>query len=265
MLWPFQYVLIPKTNFPHHLFLQVIRIHDFVLLPLPWEVTFQVGKRISKYAKEKGEAAGLDPVTYIVISCSNDYWGYVTTAEEYTLQYYEGASNAFGPNTAKFIKLHMGHMVEALAEGKTGAELPEKWVIKLRARNFYPKKRVPKGNRYIHKHPVYYQAKKRGEPFWSFQWYDVPSNLIDFHRPLVCIEVLDIDSEVKWKPLCIDGQIVDDSGSDIYIRYLKKRTKKNMELYETRWYNPPKDDGSYYRFVIKSREGQGKLCSLPFK
>jgi hypothetical protein len=103
------------------------------------------------------------------------------------------------------------------------------------------------------------------QEFHALQWYDVPSNLIDFHRPLVCIEVLDIESEVKWKPLCIDGQIVDDSASDISIRYLKKRTKKNMELYETRWYNPPINDGKYYRFVIKSREGQEELYSLSFK
>ena len=262
---PFQYLIIPKSNFPRHLFLQVIKIHDFILMPVPWEVTFQMGKRISKYAEEKGKAPNKDPGKYIVISCSNDYWGYVTTAEEYTSQYYEGASNSYGPNTGDFIKYHMCHMVEALASGKNCTKLPPDWVFKLRARNFYPKKLIPNGKRRIHKHPIYYEKKKHAEPFWSFQWYDVPVNLIDFHRPLVCIEVLDENGKVKWNPLYINGQPVDDSGSNISIHYLKKTTKKNMELYETKWYNPPENDGKYYRFVIHSREGQKELCSLPFK
>jgi neutral ceramidase len=277
LLGPLQYLFLPKKNFPRHLFFQVIQVHDAILLALPWEVTYELGKRISSYAGEQGIKAGLNPDNrYIMVSCSNGLCAYVTTAEEYTLQYYEGGFNFYGPNTGKFIKYHLGDMVQVMAERENYAELPDKWTFDLlRAADFYPKEIHYKGKRKPYKkpapqkhhnknkqknyqYPEYREGEFRNESFWSCKWCDVPPHLIHFHRPLVSIEVKK-DYE-EWEPLIIDGQPVDDSGGNISIHYLKKITNKkenmeNMGLYQAKWYNPPLKEGKY-RFVIQPRDKQ---------
>jgi len=265
-LGPIQYLVFPKKNYPRHVFLQVIRVHDIMLMAVPWEVTYEMGRRISGHVYKRGKEAGLDKVEkYIAVSCANGYFGYVTTAEEYTLQYYEGASNLYGPNTGKYIKFQLGHMVEELAANGTRTELPEEgWIFKLRAakKSFYPPKIIPKGKRKIKEDPVYHPGKYRDEASWSFKWYDVPPYSINFHQPLVSIEV---SSDNKaWESLIIDGEPVDDNGSNISIHCLKKNAKKNMGLYQTRWYNPPRGNGKFYRFVIQPRKGQKIFYSDPF-
>ena len=266
-LWPFQYLVFPKKRYPRHLFLQVIRVHDTILMAVPWEVTYEMGTRLSDYVGEIGREAGLSEVDkYITVSCANGYFGYVTTAEEYTLQYYEGGSNLYGPNTGKFLKYRLGDMVETLAAQGSRRELPGKWFFALRAADFYPKDtNKPQGERQK-EDPVYKPGKNlKDEPYWSFKWHDVPPHLINFHEPLVSIEVS--SDKKKWKPLILDGKLVNDEGSDISIHYLKKIAKKNMSmgLYQARWYNPPSGGGKYYRFVIQPRKGQKIFHSCAFR
>ncbi|MGD2086593.1 MAG: neutral/alkaline non-lysosomal ceramidase N-terminal domain-containing protein [Candidatus Aminicenantes bacterium] len=274
---PLQSLLLPKKNFPRHLFFQVIRVHDTILLAAPWEVTYEMGNRISSFAREQGIKAGLSPGNrYIVVSCTNGLCAYVTTAEEYTLQYYEGAFNLYGPNTGKFIKFHLGDMVQVMAERKNDVELPDKWTFALKAADFYLKKpeknknmTIPEDIRKEYQKPEFCKPCShdkifRKEPFWTFKWYDVPPHSIDFHRPLVSIEVKK-DNE-GWKPLIIDGKPVDDSGGNISLHYLKKvkiskidRKYKKINgyvgLYQAKWYNPPVKNGKY-RLVIQPRDEQ---------
>ena len=56
-----QYKIFPLEQFPHVLFLQAIQIKDTVLLPLPFEVTTESGRRMAERcaaAAEKGGASG---------------------------------------------------------------------------------------------------------------------------------------------------------------------------------------------------------------
>lgn len=266
-LGPFQYLLFSKESFPHHIFLQVIQVHDVVLLAVPWEVTFELGSRISAHAQLKGTNAGLNPDSRcIVVSCSNGLCAYITTAEEYSLQYFEGGFNLYGPNTGRFLKCHLGYMVEALAAGRTHTQLPKKRLFTLKARDFYPLEKKYNGKRHTDWKPDFHNrnGKFRDEPFWSFKWYDVPPYLINLHHPLVSIEVSS-DNGKTWNPLIIDGKSVDDSGSNISIHCLKKKSKGCMGFYQTRWYNPPARDGRCFRFVIQPREKQEILYSQSFK
>lgn len=271
LLGPLQYLAFPKKNFPHLLFFQVIQVHDAILLAVPWEVTFELGKRISSYAHEQGIEAGLSKDNRcIVVSCSNGLCAYVTTEEEYSLQYYEGGFNLYGPNTGKFIKFNMGDLVKVMAENGTDSDLPDKWEFnQLRAADFYPKEKPHKGKREIYQAPGFHQGEFREEPYWSFEWVDVPPNLINFHQDLVSIEVM--NDNKTWDPLVIDGKAVDDNGSNISIHYLKKISKKskekekrikNMGLYQAKWYNPPGKDGKCYRFVIQPRADQEILFAV---
>ena len=263
LLGPLQGLFIPKKDFPHILFIQVIRIDDTILLPLPWEVTFEMGNRICAYAEKKGNSAGIKKVSrYNVVSCSNGYWGYVNTPEEYSMQYYEGASNYYGPYTGNFLKAHFGKMVENLALSGTDTDLPGKWDFNVRVRDFYPEKLEPVGQREIKEKPVYNKAKNREEPFWSFSWYDVPPRLIDFHSSLVSIEVS--SDNRSWEPLVIKGEPVDDSGCDISIHFLDKISDKKMGLYEARWHNPVHQGRKFCRFAVQPRNAEGVFYSPPF-
>ncbi|MCP4219319.1 MAG: alkaline ceramidase [bacterium] len=261
-LWPFQSLIFPKKNFPHFCFLQVIRINDMVLMAVPWEVTYRMGERISHYAAEKGKEAGLAGIDdYLVVSCANGAMSYVNTIEEYSLQYYEGGMNLYGPNSGDFLKTHLGYMVKALADGNTSRQLPKKWTFKLKTAEFLSPLLMPKGKRSIYKAPT--EGVKKDEPYWSFKWFDVPPCWIDFHRPLVSIEVSE-DKRI-WKPLVLEGEPVNDSGADIALIFKGKISKENMGLYESRWYNPPAPGDAYYRFVIQPRMGRPLLFSPAFR
>ncbi|MDD4357183.1 MAG: neutral/alkaline non-lysosomal ceramidase N-terminal domain-containing protein, partial [Smithellaceae bacterium] len=80
-LWPFQSLILPRNEFPHRITFQAIRLHDIVLLPLPYEVTMESGRRIAHACKESALQAGM-PMKASV----NKYT--ITSAErlEYTIE-----------------------------------------------------------------------------------------------------------------------------------------------------------------------------------
>lgn len=263
----------PRKNFPHIFFLQVIQVGNSIFMPLPWEVTYQAGLRISDYAAIVSTGAGLSvsPDTrYIVVSCSNGYYGYVTTAEEYSAQSYEGGHNVYGPNTAQYIKYQVGHMLATLAKSDTAGSLPSDWTFHLEEGAYCPKPSpasrgiaIKKSNRKTYQEPLFHAGEFRNEPYWSFKWFDVSPAFIQWHKPLVSIEVS--SDKTNWRPLVIDDEVVNDSGTNISIHFLKpKSTNKNF-LYQAKWYNPPKPDGHYYRFVIQPRGSHKILYSAPIQ
>ncbi len=252
-----------KQDYPHKFFAQVIQVDNHILLPLPWEVTLESGKRISEFVKEKAEAAGLkEKHKYIITNVSNGYFGYMTTPEEYSLQFYEGGSNHYGPNTCDFVKLQLGREIKRFVRGDLTEKPPEKYTTKLLSTDFYPKELQPKGNRKIQVPPTYQRQKAREEAYWSATWFDVPPCLIDFHRPLVLVEVSTDNS--NWETLEIEGTCTDDSGMDISVRHLNQVDNRNMGLYEVRWHNPKTELGKHYRFKILPRHSQDAFCSPCF-
>ena len=260
---PLQFIIFPKEEFPHYLLLQVIQVGESVLLPLPFEVTYEMGMRIASLCREKWIKSGLKALEkFIVTSVSNGYWGYLTTPEEYSLQYYEGGSNLYGPNTGNFLAAHLGHLIEEMALQGTGSAMLEEMKFEMDARSFYPEGLTPEGSRLSFQHPLYNKRGDHGEPYWSFKYYDVPANLIELHKKLVTIEVYDHGE--LWKPLRINGIPVDDSGYNISIHYLDEILDNKMACYEVRWYCPLNDDGSLYRFAIHPRKGQAEFHSAPF-
>jgi len=255
---PFQSLILPKDTFPHHLFLQAIRIHDTVLLPLPFEVTYTLGMRMAEDAQQKSKKAGMTGVNrFIVTSVSNGYWGYATTPEEYSIQYYEGGSTLFGPHTGPFLSAHVSLLMEEMALKGSGGAFPEPYDIPLEAMRFYQKDVTPNGERSILKAPEFHLQREPEEPFWLVKWVDIPKGGIDLHRGLVRIETS--PDQKSWKPLTQNGIPVDDDGGDIAIRCTDERKKTHMADYEARWYSPKIEDTAFYRFVILPR---GKFDTL---
>lgn len=92
-------VLAPQddeTLLPSTLPLQILRIGNFAILGFPGELTTMAGRYLRETVLKSLQFEG-GAVTHLALGTyANNYCQYVTTAEEYDMQNYEGASNLFG-------------------------------------------------------------------------------------------------------------------------------------------------------------------------
>lgn len=261
---PFQYLVLPKKDFPHRMILQAIRIDDFLLLPLPFEITKESGVRIAMLSMGKGQDNhGL--ISAFVISCANGYFGYATTPEEYSIQRYEGGHTLYGPQTQPFLAGHTAKLTQDMQKKQSINNFPEKWSYTLKARRFVKGKNTLKPERKINTPPLFSPVEFNEEPFWSFTWEDKPPHLMVWNRTMVSIE--ESDNDVDWKPLSQDGRLQNDSGYDLAVILKDVIHDDATGVYETRWYNPPaqEENEKYYRFVILPQAEQDYLYSPPFR
>jgi hypothetical protein len=99
---------------PHVIPLQVVKIGGLVLACMPSEFTTVAGYRLKAKLKSVFGAAA----THVgIVGYANDYAFYVTTAEEYAVQNYEGASTLYGPNTLAAYLQEVGKLATALKNG----------------------------------------------------------------------------------------------------------------------------------------------------
>jgi neutral ceramidase len=264
LLGPLQYLILPRKDFPHQLLLQMIQIDDVLLLPLPFETTKEAGIRISKQCQDKLKSENKNDLrSFVVISCANGYYGYITTPEEYSIQRYEGGHTLYGPQTQSFLAKHLSRMIPEMEQGKNEGNFPEHWTYNLRAKRFLASEVKSQTKRKAKTNPVFHSAKINDEPYWSFVWEDLPPHLISWKQTLVKIEKS--DDEINWKQFRLNGQPQDDSGYDIAILYNDVVNHGKTGIYETRWYNPPvSEKKDFYRFVILPQAGQDSLYSVPF-
>jgi neutral ceramidase len=244
-----QGMLFPAKQLPHQLMLQSIIINDVAYIPLPFEVTGMAGSRISQSLtglyKDKFDI-NLSEVT--VVSCSNGYFGYLTTEEEYNQQHYEGASNLYGPQTLSYLLFHLQGM--SLEKSKSikvsenfkldyspGPQLRQPYEVKRLSfsKNTQPKvtfKNVPDPGK---------------ESYWSFFWTGEAPELIDFTRSIIQMEKQEKDQ--NWNVYYQGYRRIDDLGYNISIELKGQDWKSKKYLYEARWYASPEIEGTF-RFVV---------------
>lgn len=261
--WLFQSLILPRDEFPHAITYQVLQLGDMVLLPLPYEVTMESGRRIVEACRKTALKGGMGADTrFVVVSVSNGYTGYCTTPEEYGEQRYEGGHTIYGPNTNPFIAAQAAKLVGDLAREGELRDTPKEWTFNLTGKTFYREYDAPKGRRANLAEPARCRAEGQ-EECWSFSWADVPPTLIDLHRRLVSIEYS--EDRAKWLPLEERGIRVDDDGYDLSVTFTGDMTDTNLGVYETRWYNPERNEGRWYRFRIEPRHEQEVLFSKAFQ
>lgn len=73
---------------------QIIQLGELILVGVPGEITTVAATRLKKALEVKFPSKNI-----IISSYANAYMGYVTTAEEYDLQCYEGGHTIYGRNT----------------------------------------------------------------------------------------------------------------------------------------------------------------------
>ena len=149
--WPFQSLILPRDEFPHVITYQAIQLGDMVLLPLPYEVTMESGRRIAEACRKSALEGGMGADTrFVVVSVSNGYTGYCTTPEEYGEQRYEGGHTIYGPNTNPFIAAQAAKLVGDLARKGEVRDVPKEWTFNLTGKTFYREYDAPKGRRATH-------------------------------------------------------------------------------------------------------------------
>jgi neutral ceramidase len=90
---------------------QILKIGQLKIVAVPAEVTTMAGRRLRDAVRRSaGEIV-------VVAGLSNAYSSYLTTAEEYAKQHYEGASTHFGPNTLAAYQQEFSRLADALAAG----------------------------------------------------------------------------------------------------------------------------------------------------
>lgn len=255
----FQPLVLKKKDFPHHLFFQTIRVGDVILVPLPFEVTCQAGRRISRAVER---AAGGDSGRAVVVSCANGYFGYVTTPEEYSRQHYEGGHTLYGPNTAAFLEQHAAALAVAMEKGGV-RDVPEAWRFDLTTAAYFPERQACPGKREEVAMPAFIKAGDNAEPCWTYRWKDVSPGSIDYHQPLIRIETSRDGGD--WRELVTDERPVNDEGYDVSVNFLKWADGRRMGVYEARWYNPRIPEGAACRFAVLPRPGQDVFYSSVFR
>ncbi|MCA9534636.1 MAG: neutral/alkaline non-lysosomal ceramidase N-terminal domain-containing protein [Myxococcales bacterium] len=108
---PLPFRNISSSGFPSRAPLAVVTVGPLTIVAIPAEATTTVGIRL----RERVAAARPGPV--MLIGLANDYLQYVTTAEEYALQHYEGASTLYGPSTARVLTAHFAALAQSITDG----------------------------------------------------------------------------------------------------------------------------------------------------
>jgi neutral ceramidase len=125
LLAPFQSTfIVGEHGLPRVAQLTVARIGSMLLAAVPVELTTVAGQRIRRELETAAQEAGLGTTDAALAGLANGYLLYVTTAEEYEAQHYEGASNLYGPGAAGFLGRRLVELVRQLPPAGGGASPP---------------------------------------------------------------------------------------------------------------------------------------------
>lgn len=254
-----QPLLEPKDSFPNTVLFQLIKINDTVVMPLPFEVTTESGRRMAERVSNEFSKANNGIEHAWIAGNANGYFGYTTTPEEYALQNYEGGHTLYGQYSTPYLTAQLGKLAKDLNEQGEVLELLPKWDYELKVNEFFPEKVASSGKRVALEQPHVHSAESiNEESYIEFEWLDVGASEINLHEPLAKVEVM---LGGQWVAMTNGLEPINDDGYDIEVR-LQDDEDQGMAEYQVRWYNPVA--GGQYRFVIAPRSGQEQMYSQSF-
>jgi len=198
----------------------------------------------------------------MVTSLANGYTGYITTPEEFAVQYYEGGHTIYGRYSQPYVTEHLKLLTQdMLAKGHIN-ELPDNWTFNMPARQFVKaSEQADKTVREVLSFPEMTLPSINKEGYWAFDWQDVKADRINMHEPLLSIETSN-DKE-NWQPLITDQRAVNDAGYDMSVQMMGEDGQSAH--YRGYWYNPVfKGNKVWYRFVVQPRGQEAILYSAAF-
>lgn len=263
-----QALVQPIRTFPRVLAVQSFRVGDTLLVGLPFEITVESGRRIEAAVVD----AVADPPTpdqaierVVVSSVANEYWGYVTTPEEYERQFYEGGHTIYGPNTLPFLAAQAGRLggEVAAASGMVTHVLPSREFSLATHRYLPAPDRVPVERRFLTA-PTFTDPTWIDDGYWETTWLDVGPGTLDWTAPLVRMDAAD-GSDGAWRPaLHEDGRRADDQGWSIEVTHLGATDELGGHRYRVRWFDPVLRAGRRHRFTLLTNGPQPELSGPAF-
>ena len=183
--------------------LQILKLGNFVIVAVPFEVTTMTGRRIKEtVAKELPQSGNY----HIVLSTlANAYVGYVATYEEYQLQRYEGASTHFGPWTEASLRQEYSKLAKALVSGQEVDKGPMPIDLSDKQINLQPEvlfDDVPLGKRFGSVYQDVKPSYKAGETISVSFWGAHPKN--NFRTQAMFLAVQQLIAG-KWKTVRTDN------------------------------------------------------------
>tara|TARA_B110000008_G_scaffold255833_1_gene272848 strand:+ start:42 stop:2141 length:2100 start_codon:yes stop_codon:yes gene_type:complete len=249
----------PIDSFPNTVLFQLIKINDTLVMPLPFEVTTESGRRMAKRVSDEFATFGKNIKHAWVAGNANGYFGYTTTQEEYARQNYEGGHTLYGQYSTPYLAAQLGKLAKDMNTQEQVLELLPTWQYDIKVNQFYPDKIASTGKRTSLEQPAVFKAEAANEEdYIAFEWLDVGASEIQLHRPLVKVEAL---INGQWIEMHNAGEPINDDGYDLEVRLLDDEDL-GMAEYQVRWYNPVA--GGQYRFVIAQRGQQEELFSTSF-
>ena len=109
--------LLISGGLPSYAQVMVLRLGNRVIGAVPGEVTTTAGRRMREQMLAAARGAGLPVREALILGHTNGYMGYITTAEEYTAQYYEGGSTIYGPGEAAMFGRVLSRLVASVSGG----------------------------------------------------------------------------------------------------------------------------------------------------
>jgi len=273
LLGPLQSLFIPQQDFPHLFFYQLLQIDQFFIAALPAEITYQMGERMKqslyKILISKSKTF-VDDI--FIVGYANGYFGYIPTAEEYSLQYYEGGHTLYGPYFGQFVTQLLENLAQSFFQEPAPLINSQRWRFQFNLSDYYPAILSYRASRQIFLPPRFFSFPDTRENFWSFQWLDVPPYLINLHQSLVQLETS--TDQINWQP--IPDQFKTEFSVLVHIPYYchpffnlslfaPETQLDSRYIYEVRWHNFIPGQGKYFRFVILPRNKMPVFYSPIFK
>ena len=246
-------LVAPDDRFPSVLPVQVLRFGAAAVIGLPFEVTVEAGRRVSEAA---AEALGSNDSW--VSSLVGDHCDYLTTPEEYTAQFYEGASTLFGPRQQEFVAGVVRELAADMCTTTTEEALDRRFDFGVHHYLAKTTGAVPAG-------PVcdaarFIEATPDEDAHWEMAYTDLPPGDLAWHEPLVRVEVETVDG---WLPASYDERPVDDQGWRIGIVH-RGRLRSGRHSYVVRWFGPPLGLPVRHRFVLLDNAGRPGVSGPAF-
>jgi len=254
-----QPLIIRLRHFPRVVPLQVFRFNRSLIVGLPFEITVETGRRLAAAALNDVDAQHVDHA--VICSVANEYSGYVATAEEYSLQHYEGGHTLYGPNTQKFLAAHL----ESLAAATVSSASPHSEALPTRRWDLAISRYLMTPTEHDGTGPVFDGAARFVDPtatedgYWELFWLDASPSALRWHEPIASIES-EIDGQ--WQPTVHDGRTVTDDGWDLEIRSVG--VEPGGHRYRLRWYDPSHHAARRHRVKLVPNNGRPEGTSTPF-
>jgi neutral ceramidase len=100
-----------RSDFPEIAPIGLVQIAQGLIASAPAELTTIAGQRIRSQILQH---LAQPPESIALTGLTNEYLQYITTREEYDFQYYEAASNLYGPHTLSFVANQFGELATLL-------------------------------------------------------------------------------------------------------------------------------------------------------